>query len=512
MFWKFNRKILYLAWLLYYWYKNKLTMSEEIRSLKPQSVWENFFKLTQIPRPSKKELKAANFIKQFGENLGLETIMDKAGNVIIRKPATIGMENRAGIVLQAHIDMVPQANAGNDFNFETDAIDAYVEGEWVTARNTTLGADNGIGVAVALSILESKEIKHGPLEVLITVDEETGMTGAFALSSKMLNADILINLDSENEEDLSVGCAGGMNVNFEWKFQDETTSEEGICGYSISITGLKGGHSGLDIHLGKGNACKLMGQLLKKAISRYGVRLAGLNCGNMRNAIPREAFALVTIPKEGVEGLRTLIDDLQEQWLNVLGRTEPNLRVTLEESALPQSLIPAMVQDDVVNAVCAAMNGVIRMSDDMPGVVETSTNLSIIKSSEGKVAGMCLVRSFVDSAKENVASSLESCFELAGAKVTIDGEYPGWKPNPDSIMLNVMKGVYRNLHSADANVVAMHAGLECGILGAKYPKLDMIAVGPTICYPHSPDEKVNILSVERFYEFLVKAIGEIPVK
>jgi dipeptidase D len=486
-------------------------MSEEIKYLEPQEVWGHFYSITQMPRPSKKEQKAAEAIKAFGESLGLETIKDEAGNIIIRKPATPGYENRKTIILQGHIDMVPQANSGSNFNFETDPIDAYIDGEWVTARDTTLGADNGIGVAVAMAILKSKTIEHGPIEVLVTVDEETGMTGALELKPGLLKGDILINLDTEDEDEISVGCAGGVNVNATWSFNDAAIIE-GDKAFEIAITGLKGGHSGLDIHLGRGNACKLMGRLLKDAIRECDARLASINCGNMRNAIPREGFAVVSIDATVVEDFKNLIADTFETWTNELSRIEPNLKLEVKEVEMPAVLIPEMVQDDVVNALCAAVNGIMRMSDSMPGVVETSNNVSIVRSEKDRITVQCLTRSFIDSARDSIASSLESCFELAGAKVVISGAYPGWKPNPDSEILTVMQKTYQQVHGKDVSVVAMHAGLECGILGATYPNWDMISVGPTIKHPHSPDEKVHIKSVERFWTFIKEVLKNAPMK
>jgi dipeptidase D len=486
-----------------------MKMSEDIKNLKPSGLWDVFYSLTQIPRPSKKELKAAQFVKAFGESLGLETVMDEVGNVIIRKPATPGFETKKGVILQAHIDMVPQANSGVPFNFETNAIDAYVDGDWVTARNTTLGADNGIGVAAALAILSDRTVQHGPLEVLVTIDEETGMTGAFALKSNLLNGEILINLDSEDEDDLSVGCAGGMDVNFSFQLLKNTFSGEGKA-FNLTVSGLKGGHSGLDIHLGRANACKLAGLALKELIVSCGARLASLKCGNMRNAIPREGIALIVIPENKVEAAKLKVADFQERWSNEYGRTEPHMKISLAEAADPEFLFDAMCQDDVVNAICAAPNGIIRMSDSMPGVVETSTNLSIVASDGEKIEGMCLVRSFVDSAKMDVASMLESCFRLGGADVSFSGSYPGWKPNPDSEILATMKETFRKQKGQEAKVVAMHAGLECGILGSVYTHWDMISVGPTIRFPHSPDEKVHIGSVANFWNFLTEALQHVP--
>jgi dipeptidase D len=486
-------------------------MSEEIRILEPKLLWENFYQITQIPRPSKKELKAALFIKQFGEKLGLESFQDHVGNVIIRKPATPGFENRKTIILQSHIDMVPQANSNLAFNFDTDPIDAYIDGEWVTARDTTLGADNGIGVAASLAVLQSSDIQHGPLELLVTIDEETGMTGAVELKNDALKGDILINLDTENENEISVGCAGGVNVSASWTFNDDEVVT-GDKAFSISITGLKGGHSGLDIHLGKGNACKLMGRFLKKAISAYHVRVASINCGNMRNAIPREGFAIVTLPTGSIQTFFGFADDVQSVWFNELGRVEPNLKIEIKEVEMPDTLIPEMIQDDVVNAICAARNGIIRLSDLMPGVVETSTNLSIVNSSEGKIEIKCLTRSFIDSARDGIASSLDSCFKLAGAKVEISGAYPGWKPNSASEILAVGKRSFKEVRGFEPAEVAMHAGLECGILGATYPNWDIISIGPTIESPHSPDEKVHIQSVDRFWNVLLKILENVPIK
>lgn len=484
-------------------------MSEEIRNIEPREVWENFYRLTQLPRPSKKEINAAKAIKSFGDNLGLNTTIDEVGNVIIRKPATKGNENRKTIILQAHIDMVPQANSGSTFNFETDPIDAYIDGEWVTARDTTLGADNGVGVAVAMAVLQSTNLEHGPIEVLITVDEETGMTGALALKPGLLNGHILINLDTENENEISVGCAGGVDVNAEWNYSNDT-EVSGDIALEIAISGLNGGHSGLDIHLGRGNACKLMGRFLKKAIGTCNVRLASINCGNMRNAIPREGFAVVTLANENLKAFEQLISTTRDVWINELGRVEPNLNLSFKALEMPAFLIPEMVQDDIVNAICASRNGIMRMSDSMPGVVETSSNLSIVRSQSGKTEIQCLTRSFVDTARDGIASSLESCFQLAGAKVQLNGDYPGWKPNPNSEILRVMRKTFLKVNGKQAAEVAMHAGLECGILGAIYPTWDMISVGPTIKHPHSPFEKVHIESVARFWSFLKEVLKNVP--
>lgn len=486
-------------------------MSEEIKNLEPKTLWSIFYALTQIPRPSKNEQKAALYVKEFGERLGLHSFFDEAGNVIIKKPATAGYENRKTIILQSHIDMVPQVNSGITFDFDKDPIDAFIDGDWVTAKDTTLGADNGIGVAAALSVLAADDLEHGPLEVLITIDEETGMTGAFALKPDVLNGDILLNLDTEDDDEISIGCAGGIDVHAYWNFQDETEVKDDLA-YEIQLRGLKGGHSGLDIHLGRGNACKMIGRLLKRLIGENGARLASINCGNMKNAIPREGNAIVVINKKDEQAFKTVIDQMQSIWQNELGIEEPNLKLNCTKVDLPTVIMPEMVQDDLVNAICAVPNGIIRLSDSMPDVVETSTNLSIVKSFANGIEIQCLSRSFVDSARDDIAASLKSCFELAGARVVLKGEYPGWKPNPDSEITSVVRTTYQKLRNSSAKEVAMHAGLECGILGATYPSWEMVSIGPNIKHPHSPDEKVNIASVQTFWELLKEVLRNAPSK
>jgi len=486
-------------------------MSEEIRNIEPKVLWENFYQLTNIPRPSGNEMKAALFIKEKGEKLNLETSIDEIGNVIIRKPASPGFEKCKGVILQAHVDMVPQVNNDKVFDFSMDPIDAFIQDGWVTADGTTLGADNGIGVAAILAILESDNIQHGPIEALITVDEETGLSGAFALKPGVLKGDILINLDSEDEEVISIGCAGGVSVTANWNFNDDN-DVTGDVAYKISVSGLKGGHSGLDIHLGRGNACKITGRLLKKAIRECGCRLASIKCGNMRNAIPREGEAIITIKNEKSDKFLKLISEMQSVLFNELGLSEPDLKIQAERTNVPSKLIPEMVQDDVVNAICAARNGIIRMSDSMQGVVETSSNFSVVDSSEGRIDFLCLTRSFIDSARDGVASSLESCFQLAGAKVETVGSYPGWKPNKNSGILSVLREVYKDKKGTYPKEVAMHAGLECGVFQGVYPEWDMVSFGPTIKFPHSPDEKVNINSVKNFWDILVEVLKNIPVK
>ncbi len=486
-------------------------MNSDIKNLVPTALWENFYSLTQIPRPSKKEKKAADFVKQFGENLGLETVVDQIGNVIIKKPATPGMENRKTVVLQGHVDMVPQKNSDKKHNFETDPIETYIEDGWVKANGTTLGADNGIGVAAALGILQSTDIEHGPIEALFTIDEETGMTGAFGLEAGVIDADILINMDSEDEGELYVGCAGGSNANVTFQYTEVQPDTNSVA-FKISLTGLKGGHSGLDIVLGRGNANKLIFRLLKEVIATYGVRLSSIDGGSLRNAIPREAFAIVTVPANNVIEFTEAVEEFATIYKNELAVTEPSLKLIAEKCDMPNSLMDEITQDDLINAIQACPNGVIRMSDSMPGLVETSLNLAIVKSENNEVNVMCLIRSSVDTAKDDIESTLESIFRLAGAKIVFDGQYPGWKPNPDSEILHVMKKVYKDSFGKIPEIKGIHAGLECGILGAVYPNWDMISFGPTIRFPHSPDEKVNIESVEKFWKFLVETLKNVSIK
>ena len=486
-------------------------MSKEILNLEPKSLWENFYSLTQIPRPSKHEEKIQVFMVAFGKSLGLETEKDEVGNVMIRKPATPGMENRKGIVMQGHLDMVPQKNSDTKHDFEKDPIDAWIDGEWVKARGTTLGADNGMGVAAAMAVLAAKDLVHGPVEALFTCDEETGMTGAFGLKPGWLKGDILLNMDSEDEGELYVGCAGGMNANIEFEY-DEMIVPKGYSSYKLIVKGLKGGHSGLDINLGRGNANKLLVRFLKHATQEMDVRLAEINGGGMRNAIPREAYAVVVVPAESVTEFVEAVSRYEKVYKAELSGTEPNLSFTAEETAKPKSLIDERVQDDLIDSVYACPNGTIRVSDSMPGLVETSTNLATVKSENGVITVKCLLRSSVDSAKEDLCEMVESVFSLAGGMVNFDGGYPGWKPNMDSAILKQMSKIYENKFGRVPEIKAIHAGLECGILGANYPHWDMISFGPTMRFPHSPDEKVNIATVQKFWDFLVETLKNAPLK
>ena len=483
----------------------------ELLNLEPKALWKHFYSLTRIPRPSGMIEPVGTFLADFGKSLGLETLRDEAGNVLVRKPATPGMENRKAVVLQAHMDMVPQKNTGVAHNFETDPIEAYIDGDWVTARDTTLGADNGIGVAAAMAVLESKDIAHPAIEMFITVDEETGMHGAFGLQPNFLKGDILINMDSEDEGELYVGCAGGIDANVEYQYS-EVEVPEGDVAVKVSLTGLKGGHSGVDIHLQRANANKLMFRFLMKAVAEYEARLASISGGSLRNAIPREAFAVITVPEEGLEELKELVAEYNQLYNIEYQGVEETISLVAELTELPSGLIPEEIQDDLINGIIACPNGVFRVIPELPSVVETSNNLAIVKSDGEKIECKCLIRSSVESRKEELASMVTSVFALAGARVEMSGAYPGWKPNLNSPILKEMTKVYADKYGKTPKIMIIHAGLECGILGTHYPEMDMISFGPTIRYPHSPDEKVNIATVGQFWDYLVATLANVPLK
>lgn len=484
-------------------------MSEELRNLSPKHVWGYFHDLTQIPRPTGKMEAVTSYVINFGKNLGLETLQDEVGNVVIRKPATQGYEGRPTVILQAHLDMVPQKNSHIEHDFEKDPIVAYIDGDWVTAKETTLGADNGIGVAYAMAVLSDTTLKHGPIEALFTVDEEVGMDGAFGLKPGFLKGGILINCDSEKEGELFVGCAGGADMNISLQFKNDSYVPEGDVAVKLSLTGLKGGHSGVDIHLGRANANKLMFRFLKEAVCDYGARLASVQGGSLRNAIPREAFAVVTIPGDNAEVLWELVADYQDMYKMEYAGIEDNISFVATEEPLPTSLIPEEIQDDLINAIEACQNGVLSMLNDFPGTVESSSNLAIVKIENGQADIKMLVRSSSETRKQAVCSSLESVFALAGAKVEQGSGYNGWQPNIKSPILNLMKETYKEMYGIEPSVKVMHAGLECGIIQGAYPEMDMISIGPDLEYPHSPDERVSISSVEKVWKFITFALERI---
>jgi dipeptidase D len=475
-------------------------------------MWEIFANICAIPHPSKHEEKILEWLKEWAREHYIAYAQDETGNIILRKPATPGYENRMPVVLQGHIDMVPQANSDSKHNFVTDPIQPHIcDDGWVRANGTTLGADNGMGCAAAMAILLDKTIEHGPIEVLVTVDEETGMTGAFGLKPGFIKADILINLDSEDEGELYVGCAGGMDANFEMDYNIKQTPAD-TTGYEITVTGLKGGHSGMDIVLGRANANKVLMRLLKKALTNTEIYIAEINGGSLRNAIPREAFATVAIPNNKTAEFEQLISKLSAAIAKEFTGTEPDLKITLKNVETPKEVMGTKCQQKAVNLVLAIPNGVMRMSDSMPGLVETSTNLAIVKTEKGVLSIANLLRSSVESAKEAVADKMRAIAELAEARIELTGGYPGWKPNLESPILKTMLKVYENKYGKTPEIKAIHAGLECGLFSMAYPHWDMISCGPTIRNPHSPDERVNIESVGKFWDFLVETLKNVPVK
>ena len=485
-----------------------------MKNQEPKALWASFYSLTQIPRPSGKRKEIADFLVNYGKSLGLETLQDEIGNVLIRKPASPGMENHPGVILQGHMDMVPQKNSDKVFDFEKDAIQAYVEdnGEWVTADGTTLGADNGIGVATAMAILADKNAVHPPLEALFTIDEETGMYGANDLKAGWLKGKYLLNLDSETEGELYVGCAGGVDATATFAYQPVET-EEGDIALRVEVKGCKGGHSGCDIHLQRANAIKLLFRFLKDAVANFEARLAYVEGGSLRNAIPREAAAVITIPADSYQDVQDLVDRYEDLFLSEYDGVETDLHFTAKEVECPEKEMPEDVQDFLIHAVTLCPHGVYRVIPEAPDIVETSNNLAMIRSqiSEDKcqIEVQCLTRSSVESRKEELQSVIQSAFSLAGAEVKFSGAYPGWKPNLKSRLLATMKSVYEKEFGAEPRVVIIHAGLECGIIGAKYEGMEMISFGPTIEHPHSPDERVNIATVQKFYRFVQAALQQL---
>ena len=479
----------------------------ELSQLKPQLIWKNFSALNSVPRPSKKEEKVIEFIKKFGENLGLETTVDEVGNVIIKKPATKGMEDRKAVVLQSHLDMVCQKNSDIEFDFETQGIQMEVDGDWVKAKGTTLGADNGIGVASIMSVLESNDIAHPALEALFTIDEETGMTGALGLKPGQLHGKILLNLDTEEDDEIDIGCAGGIDVTASQTYNVESAKGQTV---KITVKGLQGGHSGMDIHKGFGNANVILGRLLYHGIENQNIQLISIDGGGLRNAIPREGNAVVSVRNsvEFIEAANSLKASILEEFASV----EKDLHINIETFSTPEMAISNEDSKKIILALKAAHNGVYRMSPDVADLVETSNNIARVLLQNGELTLMNLARSSVDSTKNAVAEQLKSVFELAGLKVEFSGSYPGWKPKPGSEIVQLMEKIYEKDFGEKPMVVACHAGLECGIIGANYPEMEMVSFGPTIRGAHSPDEKANIPSVQKFWGFLKEILVNIPAK
>ncbi|MCM4168983.1 Cytosol non-specific dipeptidase [Arenibacter antarcticus] len=484
-------------------------MGKEIRELEPKRVWNKFADLNAVPRPSKKEERVIEFMMDFGKNLGLKTIVDEVGNVIIKKPATKGMEDRKTVILQSHLDMVHQKNNDTEFDFDTQGIQMYVDGDWVRAKGTTLGADNGLGVATIMAILESKDIPHPALEALFTIDEETGMTGAKGLKGGLLEGAILLNLDTEEDDEIDIGCAGGIDVTAKGNYREENSTQDSGA-FLISVKGLSGGHSGMEIHKGLGNANKLMNALLVKASDQYNLKIAEINGGGLRNAIPRESTALVTVSGSNVKAFAQDISDWGQAVKKEFFTTDPGLKIAAQPTEMPAKVMEAKAQKSLLQALEAAHNGVFAMSASMEGLVETSNNIARVEVKGGGLKIACLTRSSVEEGKKELASSLQSVFESAGYEVVLSGDYPGWNPNPDSDILKVLQSKYVELFKEQPNVVACHAGLECGILGQNYPEVDMISFGPTILGAHSPDERASISSVQKFWKYTLHILESIP--
>jgi len=477
-----------------------------IAEIAPKSLWKNFDALNKIPRASKKEERVIAFMKEYGESLGLETIVDDSGNVLIKKGATAGMEDRQKVILQSHLDMVHQKNNDTNFDFDTEGIKMFIEDDWVKAEGTTLGADNGIGVASIMALLESSDIAHPAMEALFTIDEETGMTGAFGLQPGFLSGDILLNLDTEDDDELTIGCAGGINVNATGSY-GEVDTPAGHDSYLINVSGLSGGHSGMDIHKGLGNANKLMNRLLMVLQEKADFHLHGIEGGGLRNAIPRESRCWIAFAGDNLEGvLSDAIAEIKAEH----AETDPDLEVHISKVDAIAKVADDSFCKQLIAAIYAVPVGIYRMSPSIPGMVQTSNNLAQVQVTEGKYEILCLCRSSVDSEKQDEVRAIRSAMAVLGAEVSVSGDYPGWTPRPTSTIVDLMAGLYREMFSGEPKVMACHAGLECGIIGSNYPKLDMVSFGPNIRGAHSPDEKVQISSVQKYWEFLLETLKRIP--
>lgn len=483
----------------------------EIKNLKPEGIWRNFYALTQVPRPSGHLEKVQQFLLDFAKKVGVEAFKDPAGNIVMRKPASPGMENRKGVVLQAHMDMVPQKSKDSTHNFETDPIQTYIDGDWVKAKGTTLGADNGLGLAAIMAVMEDKTLKHGPIEGLCTVDEETGMYGANDLPAGELRGDILLNLDTEEEGEMIIGSAGGINLTAEMNY-NEVDTDKSHAAVKVIIKGLKGGHSGLEINEGRGNANKLMVRFVSEAIDKYSAHLTTWAGGNMRNAIPFEAEVVLTLPKDKVAALKIRVDEWKACFNSEYKGIENDILFFAEDAPMPSKQVPEDVQNDLVRAIYACHNGVIRFIPTIPEKVETSSNLAIVEIGSGKAFVKVLARSSSETMKEYVSKTVESAFQLIGMTTTRDGDYMGWNPNTDSEIVKIMAGIYQNLFNEAPRIQVCHAGLECSIILSKYPHFDVCSFGPTMLSPHTTGERANWPSTQKFWNFLVKTLEQIPAK
>lgn len=484
----------------------------EIANLQPSCIWRNFDALTKVPRPSGHLKKVQQFLLDFAKRVGVEAFIDEGNNIVMKKPATPGMERRKVVLMQAHMDMVPQKSPESNHNFETDPIETYIDGEgWVRAKGTTLGADNGLGVAAIMAVMEATDLQHGPVEGLITADEETGMFGANDLPKGELNGDIMLNLDSEMWGKFVIGSAGGVDVDTTLDYKEVETDPEDAA-LKVTLKGLRGGHSGLEIHEGRANANKLMVRFVREAIETCEARLVSWNGGNMRNAIPFKAEVVLTMPKKNVEAVKALVDDWKADFEDEYKYIEENIEFFAEKVETPKTEVPVEIQDNLIDAIYACHNGVVRMIPAYPDVVETSSNLAIIKIENGKAAFKILVRSSREDMKDYAVKTLESCFNMAGMKVEASGSYGGWDPNPNSEILNMLKRIYKEQNGKEAIVQVDHAGLECSVILEKYPNMDVVSLGPTLLSPHTTNERCQISTVEPFWKLLKQVLIEVPEK
>ncbi len=485
-------------------------MNEQIRILEPIVLWNHFADLNAVPRPSKKEERVTAFMKAFGEGLNLATSVDSVGNVIIKKPASVGMEDRQTIVLQSHLDMVHQKNSDTTFDFDKQGIEMYVDGDWVRAKGTTLGADNGIGVASIMSLLASADIPHPAIEALFTIDEETGMTGAKSLAGALLSGKILLNLDTEADNELTIGCAGGIDITSTGKYNQVPPGNN--TSLTIAVKGLTGGHSGAEIHLGRGNANKLMNRILLNLTKESGIEIASINGGSLRNAIPRESVAVIVADEKKAAQVKDSVVSLAKILKEEYKVTDPNLNITIESAGMPEKVIDTVFQQKLLRAVYACPNGIYRMSPEINGLVQSSNNVARVLVADGAYSIQCLTRSSVDSEKTDLSAAIASAFELMDSTPDFSGDYPGWQPKPDAPIVKLMSDLYKELFHGEAHVNAVHAGLECGILGTNYHDMQMISFGPNINGAHSPDECAQISSVQKFWGYLLETLKRIPNK
>ena len=487
----------------------------KLAHLKPSSLWQIFEKICSIPHPSKHEQKISLWIQSWAKELGLSVKEDAVGNLIIKKPATAGMETKKGVILQAHMDMVPQKNSDTEHDFLVDPIKPYIvteaDGDWVTAEGTTLGADNGVGLSSALAVLASDDIPHGPLEVLVTIDEEAGMTGAFGLEAGWLEGDLLINTDSEQEGEVYMGCAGGIDGEATFAITNEDAPAD-VESFNLSISGLKGGHSGVDIHTGRANANKLLVRFLLEASNEFDLRLTELNGGSLRNAIPREADASFVIKATQIDALKAKLAEYLATIRQSLGSIETDIEMLLISPETFDECWTLDTQNIILRALNACPNGVLRMSDDIEGIVETSLNLGVMRSKGNKFVAMTLIRSLHDDGRLDAQTTVQSVFELANADIKFSGAYPGWKPDTSSALMQTVRDTYQSLFNKIPEIMVIHAGLECGLFKTAYPHWDMVSFGPTIKFPHSPDEKIQIATVEQYWQLLVAVLANIPEK